>query len=65
MGTDIETYSQKLYRESILGTHSSAWNIIIKSLPSELRKPWEEEVEKCKSQRRERTEKNKVLYKNI
>jgi hypothetical protein len=43
METNTEIHSQTTYRERDLGTHSSKWNVSIKSLFSELREPHERE----------------------
>jgi hypothetical protein len=38
-GTDSETYSQTLCRQTDLGTGSSKLNVSIKSLPTKLKEP--------------------------
>ena len=45
MGTTTEIHSQTLCKERKPITDSSKWDVSTKSLPSELREPWEEEAE--------------------
>jgi hypothetical protein len=40
--TNRETHSQTFHKETDLGTHSSKWDMSIKSLRSDLREPFRE-----------------------
>ena len=59
METNTEIHSQTTYRERELGTHSSKWNVSIKSLFSELREPHEREG---KEAREEETRKVREIW---
>jgi hypothetical protein len=61
MGIDLETHSQIVHSETVLGKHSFTWEISIKTFHSELREPCGREAKRVSSQRRWKILKNKAL----